>query len=193
MTSLLKATDLTPQDFLSLIGSLQLSNCNAPVYIWLEAPDGWTLDRWEASPNSAARELCWRGAGRSPVTEEANGCLARSTAGRLFGPEGELRWRVIPALGRQCWRTVFLGTADWVGNALPDYSDDLKGLSPNQEVYYLWGTQTATTPGEWIELRIPHRLQYPIAKPSQRVKVVVEQWKDDSGETHFVRLCELKS
>ena len=188
MTVFLKAADLTPEGFLTLLKSLQQPAADtSPRRIWLEAADGWAF-HWCPGPED---KLPWCGAGRDPVEERAHDCLARSTAGRLFSPDGELRWRAIPALGASSWRTVFLGNTDWVGAALDDCSDRLTGLHPRRDSFFLWGQQTSETPGEWIELRIPHRFRYPVTGNSRNVKAVVEQWYDDTGEPHFVRLCDL--
>lgn len=187
MTTFLKAADLTPDQFLDLITNLNHKDASQQR-IWLEAPDGWAFDWWRG----LAGDLCWCGAGRDPVEQSARNCLTRSTSGRLFAPDGELRWRVIPSLGESCWRTVFLGNADWVGTALDDYSNRLHDLHLHQDSFFLWGQQTDATPDEWIELRIPHRFNYPISDNPRSVSIVVEQWNDDAGEPHFVRLCDLK-
>lgn len=191
MTTFLKAKDLTQEQFLELIGNLQPSDDKQPGYVWLEAPDGWAFDCWGWRP-SFEGELGWRGAGREPIKESSQDCLAKSTAGRLFAPEGELRWRTIPVLGESCWRTVFLGNDDWVGTALNDHSDCLSGLQPHNDNFFLWGQQTPSTLGEWVELRIPHRFHYPVPGNPNRVKILVEQWSDDTGTPHFFRLCDLK-
>ncbi len=193
MTAFLKAADLTQEEFLDLITGLHQPGADdSPGRIWLEAPDGWAFDwwYWHAGPEGNLRWCC---AGRGPVEEPGRACLARSTAGRLFAPNGELRWRTIPALGPSCWRAVFLGAADWVGAALDDHSTDLHGLQPHPDGFLLWGQQTDDTPDEWIELRIPHRFRYPVAGNPRSVRVVIEQWRDDTGEPHFVRLCGLES
>ena len=187
MTAFLKTADLTPDQFLDLITNLDHDD-TPQQRIWLEAPDGWAFNWW----CGLAGDLCWCGAGREPVEQSARDCLIRSTSGRLFAPDGELRWRVIPSLGESCWRTVFLGNADWVGTALDDYSNRLHDLHPHQDSFFLWGQQTDATPDEWIELRIPHRFNYPISDNPRSVSIVVEQWNDDAGEPHFVRLCDLK-
>ena len=184
----LKAADLTPDGFLNLVATLESPGTGAsPCRIWLEAADGWALDWW----SGPEQKIKWCGAGREPVEERARACLARSTAGRLFASGGELRWRVVPALGESCWRTVFLGNADWVGATLEDHSEVLKGLCPTRNRFFLWGRQTGETPGEWIELRIPHRFRYPVAGDCDNVQVEVEQWRDEVGEPHFFRLCAL--
>ena len=216
MTAFLKAADLTQDQFLKLIGNLQPSNDKQPAYVWLEAPDGWAFDRWDWSsdfqgtphgegPDSehiegnpadneedTVNRLAWCGAGRKPSQAPAYDCLMSSTVGRLFDPDGELRWRTIPALGNTCWRVVFLGSTDWVGTAMADYSNYLSDLQPHQESFFLWGQQTKNTPREWIELRIPHRFDYPVPGNPNRVKMIVEQWCDDTGLPHFFRLCDLE-
>ncbi len=192
MTVFLKAADLTQDSFLQLIENLHIDDDTSTCYIWLEAADGWGLDRWDWK-SGLEGEICWYQTGHIPSKKSLRDCLTKSISGRLFAPEGELRWRVIPALGDACWRVVFLGNVDWVGTTLEDDSDSLNNLHPYQDSFYLWGQQTKTAPDEWIELRIPHRFQYPINGNSNRVKIVTEQWKDSIGEPHFVRLCNLKS
>lgn len=192
MTAALKAADLTLSRFLNLIEELDPPAAGAAARrIWLEAADGWAFDWWRGIEHG----FHWCGAGREPCEPsevDAAGCLSRSTAGRLFAPDGELRWRVVPALNERCWRTVFLGAGDWVGAGLEDRSDQLRGLQPRRERYFLWGQQTGQTPGEWIELRIPHRFRYPVAGNPRHVVAVVEHWRDEFGEPHFFRLCDLE-
>lgn len=202
--SFLKIADLTQERFVELIGDIKPDNVNRPGYVWLEAPDGWTFDWWDWTSEIVVPEnnneetrvntLHWRGTGQESVAEKepAYDCLARSTAGRLFEPEGELRWRMIPLLAETCYRVVFLGNTDWVGTALKDHSDCLNDLHLYEDRFFLWGQQTERTPKEWIELRIPHRFQYPVHGNPSRVKVLVEQWRDDTGATHFSRLCNLE-
>ena len=201
----LKASDLTQEQFIELIGNLQPNNVKRPGYVWLEAPDGWAFDWWDwaselLGPENNNEEprvntLHWCGTGQESIAEKepAYDCLTRSTAGRLFDPAGELRWRTIPALGEACYRVVFLGNTDWVGTALKDHSDSLNDLQPHADRFFLWGQQTERTPKEWIELRIPHRFRYPVSGDPNRVKVLVEQWRDDTGALHFSRLCDLES
>ena len=85
-----------------------------------------------------------------------------------------------------------LGDGDWTGTALEDCSDHLRGLAPKRKRYFLWGQRTATTPGEWIELRIPHRIRYPVEGNPLHVMAVAEQWCDGVGEPHFLRLSDLE-
>ena len=187
MKALLKAADLPQSQFLELFRNT--SESTSLRRVWLEAPDGWAFDWWQSSDDS----LEWRGAGRQPSLSVFHECLARSTTGRVFNAEGELRWRRIPGLGPSCWRTVFLGDRDWVGcRELEDHSNCLDSLQPQRKRLYLWGQQTPNSPDEWIDLRIPHRFRYPILGNGHHVRLLVEQWHDEGGEPHFVRWCDLE-
>lgn len=193
MNAILKASDLTPAGLLELIGALRLSAAER-IRAWIEAPDGWALAYWPG----LAGLLPWCGAGRSPRDVPAAEVLPRAYAGRLFAPSGELRWRVLPMLGERSCRTVFLGTEDWGVHPLAARDElERRKLSPHRACHPLWGQQTRRTPGEWVELRIPHRFRYPVEAPAPaggRVGVLteVETWSDDRGEPHFMRLCDLR-
>ena len=187
----LRASDLTPDDLLRLLEEL-VPPAGEKVRCWLDAPDGWALDYWPG-PNGIVR---WNGAGRDPRDEPLNGVLPRVMQGRIFSPSGELKWRLLPALGERCCRVVFLG--DWASAALEalPLREELAALSRDEATYPLWGQQTKHTPGEWIDLRIPHRLRYPVdaetpARGRVIAKVKVEIWKDRRGEPQFIRLCDL--
>ena len=186
---ILRASDLSRASFMNVVQ--KLGSCDANTFrrrVWVEAADGWAFDWWQGMDG----QLHWCSAGREPILHDASNCLARSTAGRLFSPDGELRWRVIPALGATCFRTVFLGEGDWSGDALRDCSEHLEGLQSKQIRLYLWGQQTAAAEDEWIQLRIPHRFRYPVTSGSRYLLAVVEQWYDEVGEPHFMRICDLQ-
>lgn len=187
----LRADDLTSPDLLRLLQELS-PPAGEQVRCWLDAPDGWALDYWRG-PDEIVR---WNGAGRDPRDEPLKDVLQRVTQGRIFSPSGELRWRLLPALGERCCRVVFLG--DWASASLESLPlrEELAPLSRHEATYPLWGQQTKQTPGEWIDLRIPHRLRYPVdANTPDRgrviVKLKVEIWKDRRGEPQFIRLCDL--
>lgn len=140
--------------------------------------------------------MLWNGAGRDPSEEPLQAVVPRVITGRIFSASGELKWRVLPVLGQHCCRVVFLD--DWIFDSLETLPlrQELATLSRVEVTYPLWGQQTKQTPGEWIDLRIPHRLRYPVnaSAPTQgRViaKVIVEVWKDSRGEPQFIRLCDL--
>ena len=190
MGTFLKASDLTLDQFLELFQNLPVFEDDSVPIVWMEAPDGWTFAEWPGMEGSVP----WHGAGRERSDEAVRKILQRSASGRVFNSDGELRWRAIPALGTSCWRTVFLGPGNWMNHALEDHSHILNGLSPHSSSSYLWGQQTSNTPGEWLDLRIPHRFRYPVAKQETgRVKIAIEEWRDGTGEPHFVRLCNLES
>jgi hypothetical protein len=55
---------------------------------------------------------------------------------------------------------------------------------------------TSATPHEWIDLRIPHRLRYPVpAQPPPQGRIIVwmqvEIWQDSGGTPQLIRLRDL--
>jgi len=187
--AILKAGDLIRGELMELIQHLPWDGGAAePARIWVEAADGWALDYWPAPGGT----LGWCAAHRPPVRLPALECLQAARSGRIFTAAGELRWRVLDALAPRDCRVRFLGDRDAVPGSLLDRSDALQGLTAAHERYFLWGQQTELTPGEWIELRIPHRFQYPVAGRPRGVRVLVEAWRDALGETHFERWCGLE-
>ncbi len=188
MSSILKAADRTVDRLVELLGQLSRPDGSPPTRCWIEAPDGWAFWWWPGVDGTVR----WCRAAEDPAETSVEEVVRRSYAGRVFAPDGELRWRVIPALGENCCRIVFLGTADWCPEALNDYSHKLAGMTRETKSYILWGQQTDVTPGEWIELRIPHRFQYPIDGNPRGVRLVTEHWRDASGQPHFIRYCDLK-
>ena len=189
--AVLRAKDLTLPELLVLLGNWGRGR------VWLDAPDGWALAYWPG----LAGKLSWCGASREPGEVAAEDAVSRSVAGRLFDGQGELRWRKLPVLGEAAWRVVYLGVERDSVAALPPRRE-LDGLEPKRSEHPLWGILTASArrrdndQAEWVELRIPHRFRYPVDVPSPRppalaVKAVVEPSKDERGEAHFVRLCDL--
>ncbi len=186
----LRASEVTPDELAALLTNTRPPN-GETAWCWLEAPDGWVLERWNGSEGNVRVQA----AHCLPREEPLGGFLPRVTAGRVFAPSGELRWRVLPALGSRTCRVVFLGDA-WVGLESLTLRPDLNGLTAVDESYPLWGQQTQATPEEWIELRIPHRLRYPVScgAPGQGrivAQLRVQLWKDRLGEVQFLRLRSL--
>jgi hypothetical protein len=192
--AVLRAKDLTSSELLALV-----SAWGKRGRVWLEAPDGWSLAYWPG----LAELIPWCAAGREPGSITAKDAVERSVAGRLFDRAGELRWRKLPVLGESAWRTVFLGEDCDAVTPLP-LRTELNNLQPRHSEHPLWGILTAAArrrddePAEWVELRIPHRFRYPVQVPTPQpktlaVKVVVETWKDQRGEAHFMRLCDLSA
>ena len=189
MPAILKAGEIRPDELPELIA--KLAPAEAGLTIWAEGIDGWSLDRW----NGLEKSIRWNRAGRASQSATGREALRRSPAGRLFAPGGELKWRLRDA--NRC-RLVFLGERDWLPGQLRDRDDLARlGLSRRFEEAILWGQRTEGSEPDWVELRIPHRLRYPVAEtgrtPASRtgVKVETEVWSDPWGEPHFVRLREL--
>jgi len=110
--------------------------------------------------------------------------------GRIFHPEGELRWRLIDGH----YRTVFLGNADWIGDILIDAPSELKELNPQVCNMILWGRRRDME-DEWIEQAVPHRFHYPLegGNISQgRLKLITENWYDSFGRLVFSRFKNLE-
>lgn len=192
MTGILKAQDLrTPEELANLLQAVRAPE-EERLRIWLAAPDGWAFDFW---PNLAGA-VAWCGAGRRPIPRTVGEILADADEGRLFANSGELRWRRVRFPRELAWRVVFLGREDWLAEGLQDRSGELRTqqLTPERRRYLLWGAQSPATPGEWIELQIPHRFRWPLdSRPhsASRVLLEVEVWSDPAGEPHFQRFCDL--
>lgn len=197
---MLRAGDLKPAELTELLISLRFPEEQTPR-AWLDGIDGWSLDYWRGVDGN----ILWYRAGHTPQQSLVRDLLPRLTGGRVFAPTGELRWRLIPALGKYSCRTVYLGD-DLDVLASLKARPELQGVKPRPEKdeYPLWGLLTSATRGadsdadEWVELRIPHRFRYPVDTAGLRaervaVKAVVETWVDGRGEAHFVRLCDLQA
>ncbi|MCP5109095.1 MAG: hypothetical protein GY950_37280 [bacterium] len=115
--------------------------------------------------------------------------LAAADQGRIFSPEGELKWRRV---GNNM-RLVYLGNPVHA-EGFTDYSAQLEPLKPDQYELILWGIRTDTK-NEWIEQQVPHRFDYPVTgKPISRgrVALVVERWLDSGGLPRFSRYHHIK-
>jgi hypothetical protein len=195
MTVLL-AADLAPAQLQELLAAWP-AGPNSSWFCWLEDAEGWTLDRW---PGRAGCVRWYRAAQRVSQCR-VDDVLPRLLQGRVFSPAGELRWRVLPALGETCCRTVYLGQRDTAPTASalkPPSHSGYDQWTCRSERYPLWGQQTRRTPDSWIDLRIPHRLQYPVDTklPDAGRNIAylkVETWYDTHGEPQWVRLCDLES
>lgn len=116
--------------------------------------------------------------------------FADCTRGRIFHTKGELKWRQIDG----CYRSVFLGREDWVGDILDDAADELEGLLPENGEMVLWGMRTDLT-NEWIEQSVPHRFNYPFeggSIPYGRLKLITENWHDSLGHLVLTRFLDLQ-
>jgi hypothetical protein len=89
--------------------------------------------------------------------------IAATDQGRIFSPQGELKWRRV---GNNM-RLVYLGNPVQA-EGFTDYSAELEPLKPDQYELILWGIRTDTK-NEWIEQQVPHRFDYPVTgKPISR-------------------------
>lgn len=110
--------------------------------------------------------------------------LSKTEQGRIFSPQGELRWRKLESL----IRTVYLGN-DLPPAGLIDFSSELDGLTPNHRQLLLWGERSDSKP-EWLEQSVPHRFNYPIDTaqyPRGRAVIMVEEWSSDEKIPQFGR------
>ncbi len=198
MRSILRARDLTADEMVAILHGFRFPG-SEPTRAWLEAPDGWSLAYWRGVDGSVP----WCRAASPPADEKVSQLLPRLTGGRVFAPAGELRWRVLQALGPASCRAVYLG-ADLDAVGLLGPRSELNDLTPHISEHPLWGLLTSATqgrdgePDEWVELRIPHRFRYPVDPPDRSwkrvgVKAIIETWVDRCGEPHFTRLCDLQA
>lgn len=148
------------------IGRLGLRLCGQPGFVYSQAADELRLATFE---------------GTVPPTAE----------GRVFGPHAEVRWarqegqpdgyavRVL---------TEMQGTAeDWTGWAGSRFD-----VGPRQGIYLLGVWQPREE--AWIEVRIPHPLDYPLLPPQQMARPragAVEYSKD--GIVQYIRLLGLSA
>jgi hypothetical protein len=191
MGATLKAGDVLPAELLELVGQIRVTE---DVRIWVEGADGWALDYW-AGPEAPVR---WCAAGREADPLAGREVLARSQAGRIFAPSGELRWRCLPSPSPPRCRVVFLGEHDWLPGRLA-VRDEIErlDLTPAVDSAILWGQKTTASDGDWVELRVPHRFRYPVPDPGVDagvpvgVRVWTEVWSDRWGEPHFIRLRDM--
>ncbi|MFW5961171.1 MAG: hypothetical protein ACOCP7_01840 [Desulfohalobiaceae bacterium] len=115
--------------------------------------------------------------------------MARTEQGRVFGPHGEVKWRMV----NQGFQLVYLGESgprDW----LADASSELSELHPAWRDILLWGQRTDLEP-EWIEQQVPHRFNYPLSSQEHkrgRVKIRLEEWRNKSELPCFVRYHSLQ-
>ncbi len=129
--------------------------------------------------------------------------LSRTDQGRIFCPQGECQWRRlrIPASPedqektKDLMRLVYLGESHaFPEGFLEEATHLLQGLKPVQSHRYLWGERTDLE-NEWIEQQVPHRFVYPISTakyPRGRVRLVVEEWLDQSGDVVFSRFHHIE-
>jgi hypothetical protein len=115
--------------------------------------------------------------------------LERTDQGRVFGPQGELKWRQ----AKQGFQVVYLGD-NGPQNWLQDASEELSSLHPAWREVFLWGVRTDLEQ-EWMEQQVPHRFDYPASSQKHkrgRVTIKLEEWRDKAGMPCFVRYHSLQ-
>lgn len=109
--------------------------------------------------------------------------------GRIFSPEGELKWRLV----NDQIRVVFLGDIE-PPEGLIDRSSELENLVKDSAELILWG-EWRDSNRAWIEQQVPHRFQYPISSKNYsrgRAAIEIENWNDTFGFPRFSRYYCLK-
>lgn len=115
--------------------------------------------------------------------------LETTEQGRIFSPEGELKWRRVG----DRMRVVYLGK-ELAPEGLEDRSSELVDLEKHHSELILWG-QRSETKNEWIEQQVPNRFNYPISTAQHsrgRAAISIENWIDAFGFTKFSRYHSLK-
>lgn len=115
--------------------------------------------------------------------------LETTDQGRIFSPEGELKWRRV----EDRMRVVYLGDEP-PPEGLEDRSAELAGLNKHAGELILWG-ERSNKENEWIEQQVPHRFNYPISTsqyPRGRAAIVIENWVDAFGFEKFSRYHSFK-
>jgi len=155
--------DYSGNDFVDRLKSIVYPD--EKIWAWIENPDQWKFGFLE-----------------DVVLEE-------SERGRVFSESGELKWR---RLKDNIWRVVFLGTNQWTGvQNMQDASHLLQDLEVKTEDQILWG-EFKPHIKKWVELRIPHKFNYPVEK-GPNVCLTVEVWRSKKdGHVHFQRYYGLK-
>jgi len=115
--------------------------------------------------------------------------LSETDNGKIFSPEGELKWRRID----NQMRVVYLGNQEHI-DGLNDYSSEIKDYKTKYSNLILWGKRIGQQK-EWFENQVPNLFPYPITekKYSQgRVAIVVESLIDSTGKIQFSRYFDIK-
>jgi hypothetical protein len=110
--------------------------------------------------------------------------LSQTEQGKIFSPDGELRWRKIESNVRVVY----------IGNSIPDKLEANKidlsqKMKPAKRQLLLWGIRT-NRENEWLEQKVPHRFDYPVDTAEfekGRTALIIEDWIDSDGQRQFSR------
>jgi hypothetical protein len=142
----------------------------------------------DAFPTEGGFYLLWRAncitdIKALPVSED----VAEWEEGRLFGPQGELRWR--KGADRR-WNLLYLyeeGSAPLPGFERGEHYEVVFPDEGRRERVgqYLWGARAVGSTEHWVETRIPRELRYP------RDLAVLP--REVSREFAWIRYCEYRT
>ena len=197
----------TAENIAAVFGSLTSESANERGYLWAEAADSWSFSDWRGLDSQLQ---VYRAA---ELVDESNflarNWLPKTVAGRWFSGQSQLSWRRMLIGNEFVWRAVYLGSNSTLSTALVksveasdvvETTTDKFGLrcGESAEQFILWGQQSVNTPGEWVELSIPHRFRYPcqIAVDGQMPRLLAltaVRWADDIGHIHFLRYTGIKA
>lgn len=122
--------------------------------------------------------------------DKAENLLSAWEKGWIFGKELELRWE---KEGEE-FHFRYIGGS----RSLPvkDFKEiNLFNAVERLRTYYLWGERTEERTDEWIDLRIPRLLNYPVSGDSHCKRVVVdviEYWDRESNQLVLFRFAGLR-
>ncbi|KPA19000.1 hypothetical protein MHK_000778 [Candidatus Magnetomorum sp. HK-1] len=115
--------------------------------------------------------------------------LSETDNGRIFSPEGELKWRRID----NHMRVVYLGNQEQT-DGLNDYSSEIYDYKTKYSNLILWGIRIGQQK-EWFEHQVPNLFPYPVTEKKYskgRVAIVVESFIDSTGNIQFSRYFDIK-
>jgi len=187
---------------LGLLTHIGQSGDCTPAYLWAQTSEAWVFDRWQ-DVNQAV--CCYRANQLLDRNDwKPSERLLETLSGRWFTDILQIQWRCVTIDGARYVRVVCMGDSAAVSRCKENldgaselFHTDTQTLdlqcNATGESFLLWGQQTSNSPGEWIELSIPHRLSYPIGADGvpQYVGVRALRWVDCVGETHFLRYTGL--
>lgn len=121
-------------------------------------------------------------------------------SGSLFGPAAEVRFRKVE---NEFWLVLISDTDIVIGDETNDWKRvdpktlDWDGFSPKEKWLNLWGSQYRSEYDDWVELRIPRPLKYPVEQKDQGsldlVQLQVKEYHSARGAVVAAFRCGLRS